>query len=300
MTLPGDYEREERQPLVPFPTAGGPKTSDAALKSPSIYGTRRAPLILDIIVVGCGLGGLGAAFCLTQAGHRVTIVESAPTICEVGAGIQVSPNASRLFWRWGLGKQLDDIAVKPEGISFRRYNTGERVGFTKWGQVMDEDYGAPYYHVHRADLHKLLYDLVAPHATILLGSAVAACDADPVLPSITLKSGEVMKADLIVGADGVKSYLQQVVSGKPTPAEATGDAAYRATIPTSLMMQDPELREFVEHPQMVGWMAPGRHLMAYPIVRPSPFPLGYADRELCVRGRRRSITLSYCIPMMGQ
>jgi salicylate hydroxylase len=269
VTLPSDYEHEERQPLAPFPAARGRKSSDAATNPRSIYGTRKAPLALDIIVVGCGLGGLGAAFCLTQAGHRVTIVESCPAIGEVGAGIQISPNASRLFWRWGLGRKLHDIAVKPEGITFRRYNTGERVGFTKWGEAMERDYGSPYYHDHRADLHKLLYDLVAPHVTIMLDSAVAACDPDPVLPSVTLKSGEVMKADLIVGADGVKSYMQQVVSGKPTPAEATGDAAYRATIPTSLMMQDPELREFIENPQMVGWMAPGRHLMAYPIVRPT-------------------------------
>lgn len=198
-----------------------------------------------------------------QAGHRVTIVESSPQIGEVGAGIQVSPNSSRLLRRWGLGKHLDEIAVKPEAICFRRYNTGERVGYTKWGEVMERDYGSPYYHIHRANFHKLLYDLVAPHVTILLDSTVVGCD--PEAPSITLKSGKVLKADLIVGADGVKSYIQQVVSGKPIRAEPTGDAAYRATIPASLMMQDPELREFIEHPEMTAWMAPGRHLMAYPI-----------------------------------
>jgi len=237
------------------------------MKPQRIYGSRKAPLVLDIIVVGCGLGGLGAAFCLMQAGHRVTIVESSRVIGEIGAGIQVSPNSSRLLRRWGLGKHLEEIAVKPEAIVFRRYDTGERVGFTKWEGVMEEDYGAPYYHIHRADFHKLLYDLVAPHVTILLGSTVVGCDPGPVSPSITLKSGEVMRADLIVGADGVKSYIQQVVSGKPIPARPTGDAAYRATIPASLMTQDPELREFIERPQMVGWLGPGRHLMAYPIVR---------------------------------
>ena len=203
-----------------------------------------------------------------QAGHRVTIVESSSKIGEVGAGIQVSPNSSRLLRRWGLGKHLDEIAVKPEAICFRRYNTGERVGFTKWGEVMERDYGSPYYHIHRANFHKLLYDLVAPHVTILLDSTVVGCD--PEAPSVTLKSGKILKADLIVGADGVKSHIQQVVSGKPIRAEPTGDAAYRATIPASLMMQDPELREFIEHPEMTAWMAPGRHLMAYPIVRFSP------------------------------
>ena len=269
-TLPTDLERNKR--LDPVPAARGVDASDVATKPQSLYGSRKASLILDIIVVGCGLGGLGAAFCLTQAGHRVTIIESSPVIGEVGAGIQVSPNSSRLLRRWGLAKHLDDIAVKPEGIAFRRYNTGERVGFTKWGELIEREYGAPYYHIHRADFHKLLYDLVAPHVTILLGSTVTGCDPDPVSPSVTLASGKVMRADLIVGADGVKSYIQRVVSGKPIPAEPTGDAAYRAIIPASLMMQDPELREFIEHPQMAGWMAPGRHLMAYPIVRPPFFP----------------------------
>ena len=210
-----------------------------------------------------------------QAGHRVTIIESSPVIGEVGAGIQVSPNSSRLLWRWGLGAHLDEIAVKPEAIAFRRYDTGERVGFTKWGEVTEKDYGAPYYHIHRADFHKLLYDLVASHVTILLGSPVIGCDPGPVSPSVTLKSGKVMSADLIVGADGIKGVIQQVVSGKPNPAEPTGDAAYRAIIPASLMVQDPDLREFIEHPQMVGWMAPGRHLMAYPIVCRFPFSPSY-------------------------
>ena len=270
-TFPTDPEQNKRRPSAPTPTAKGVGASGATMKPQSIYGTRKASLVLDIIVVGCGLGGLGAAFCLTQAGHRVTIIESSSVISEVGAGIQVSPNSSRLLRRWGLQNHLDKVAVKPEGIVFRRYNTGERVGFTKWAGVMEKDYGAPYYHIHRADFQKLLYDLVAPHVTLLLGSTVVRCDPDPVSPSVTLKSGEVIRADLIVGADGVKSYIQWVVSGKPSKAQPTGDAAYRATIPASLMMQDPELREFIENPEMTGWMAPGRHLMAYPIVRPPLF-----------------------------
>ena len=270
-TLRSDTEcQNEKQILTPSLAARGVDASDLAMKPQSIYRTRKVSLILDIIVVGCGLGGLGAAFCLTQAGHRVTIVESSPVMGEVGAGIQVSPNSSRLLQRWGLGRHLDEIAIKPEGIAFRRYNTGERVGFTKWGDAVERDYDAPYYQIHRADFHKLLYDLVAPHVTILLDSAVVRCDPDPVSPSVILKSGEVMRADLVVGADGVKSYIQQVVSGKSNPAEPTGDAVYRAIIPASLMLQDPELREFIEHPQLTVWMGPERHLVGYPIVRPSP------------------------------
>nr|WJQ78195.1 4-hydroxybenzoate decarboxylase [Panus rudis] len=231
-------------------------------------GTYSTPLSLHILIVGCGLGGLAAAHCLAQAGHRITMLESAPAIGEVGAGIQVSPNVTRLLQRWGLGKQLEEIAVEPSAIALRRYNTGEVVGWTKWGDKMRE-YGAPYYHIHRADFHKLLYDLAVPNMTLRLKSTVVSVNPDPPSasnpdgPSVTLSTGEVIKGDLIVGADGVKSLVQQVVLGKANPAQPTGDAAYRAIIPTSIMLKDPELREFVENPEMSGWMGPGRHLMAY-------------------------------------
>ena len=133
-------------------------------------------------------------------------------------------------------------------MAFERYSTGERLGFMKLGEGLEREYGAPYCDMHRADLHKLLYDLVATHITI----RVIGYDPDPVSPLVTLKSGEVVRADLIIGADGVKSHIQQVVSGKPHPAELTGDAVYRVTVPASLMTQDPELCEFVVHPQMTA------------------------------------------------
>jgi salicylate hydroxylase len=266
--------------MVPAPAARGLNALDVARGPLSVYGSQKASLALDVIVVGCGIGGLAVAFCLAQAGHRVTIIESSPLIGEIGAGMQLSPNTTRLLQKWGLGKHLDEIAVRPEGVAYRRYSTGERIGFTKWGEDLEKDYGAPYYHIHRADLHKLLHDLAFPHVTMLLGSAVVDCDPDAASPSVTLKSGEVLMADLIIGADGVKSYIQEVVLGKPNTVELTGDAVYRTTIPTSLMMKDPELREFVEHPQMTAWIGPRRCLVAYPIVRLYPCFSGFDSNTL--------------------
>lgn len=244
-----------------------PSSSEAPEQPQSIYGSRKASLALDVIVVGCGIGGISAGFCLAQAGHSVTIVESSPEIGhEVGAGILISPNCTRLLQRWGLGKRLDELAVKGSGSITRRYSTGEQLGFTRWGETAMENYNAPYYQIHRSDLHNMLCDLAVPHLTVLLGSPVVGCDPNSTAPSVTLESGKVLTADLIVGADGLKSYIQQVVLGGPNRAEATGGAAYRALVPTSLMMQDPELREFVENPYLNSWLAPGRHLVGYPIV----------------------------------
>ncbi|KAH9979482.1 hypothetical protein BGW80DRAFT_1164422 [Lactifluus volemus] len=244
--------------------------TDVPLESvPPLYDGRRAPLALNIIVVGAGLGGLAATYALAHAGHHVTLLESAPALGDVGAGIQVSPNATRLLLRWGLGPTLAASAVEPQAIVFRRYDTGERVGYTRWGANMSDLHGAPYYHVHRADYHTMLLRLArsAPGVLIRLGATVRSVQPDPNVdsagPSVTLSSGEVIHADLIVGADGIKSTLQKAVTGLDDTPIPTGDAAYRAVVPADLMLKDPELRPFVETPEMTAWMAPGRHLMAY-------------------------------------
>ncbi|KAJ6618774.1 FAD/NAD(P)-binding domain-containing protein [Mycena sp. CBHHK59/15] len=227
----------------------------------SIRRSGKALLPLNIIIVGCGLGGLAAAHCLGRAGHTVTVFESASCIGEVGAGIQISPNLSRLLIRWGLGSELRKASVKPQSITFRRYNTGRRVGWTKWGDNMDRDYGAPYCHVHRADLLDMLFKLASPYMTLFLNSRVVSLD--PHLGQVTLESGIIFRGDIIFGADGVKSAVREIVVGHPDKPMPTGDAAYRAIIPTSEMIKDPDLKPLVDYPEMTGWIGPGRHIMAY-------------------------------------
>lgn len=162
---------------------------------------------------------------------------------------------------------------------------------------MEQLYGSPYYHVHRADLHKMLYDLVLNCRTSPIDIKLASTVIDVGVHDnparaggaawVKLQDGQILQADLIVAADGVKSLIREVAHliflsclshsqripciqriAPHTNATPTGDAAYRAIVPTSHLLADPELRSFVDHPEMTGWMAPGRHLMAYCIVRP--------------------------------
>ncbi|KZW01800.1 FAD/NAD(P)-binding domain-containing protein [Exidia glandulosa HHB12029] len=230
--------------------------------APGLFGGRTAAHALDIIVVGCGLGGLSAAYALARGGHKVTIVESAPAIAEVGAGIQVSPNVSRVLESFGLSERLARDAVEPEGIVFRSYKTGQLVGRTDW-TAMTKLYGAPYYHVHRADLHTMLMDVTLPLVSLRLSTWVKSYAGDGSILVSSNGAEETLKADLIVGADGVKSVLRGSVVGRADQAVPTGDAAYRAIVPASKLMEHPELREFVERPHMTGWMGPGRHVMGY-------------------------------------
>jgi salicylate hydroxylase len=118
----------------------------------------------------------------------------------------------------------------------------------------------------------MLLSIAAPFMNLRLNSRVASLD--PSVPTLTLASGEVVKADVVIGADGVNSTIREIVIGRPYPPVPTGDAAYRAIIPAAELLKDDDLKELVDFPEMTGWIGPNRHIMAYCIVRyPSLFLL---------------------------
>ncbi|KAG2145434.1 uncharacterized protein EDB93DRAFT_1087020 [Suillus bovinus] len=236
-----------------------------------LYKGRRASLPLNIVVIGCGLGGLAAAYCLAQAGHNITILEAASAIGEVGAGVQASPNVSRLLIRWGLGPRLQELGVKIQALSLKRWENDEVIGWTPFGDLIDKEYGFPFYLLHRADFHRMLHETAEPYCNIRINSRVVS--VDPSKPSVTLASGEVVYADLLIGADGVKSVTREYVVGGPDKPRATGDAAYRALIPAEKLLQDDELRPLMEKMESNIWMGPGGHIVGYTISAKKEFNL---------------------------
>jgi len=111
---------------------------------------------LSIAVVGGGIGGLAAALLLLRAGFDVQVFEQASALMEVGAGIQISPNASRLLHRLGLGPALDRTGVRPVAVHQRRWDDGRTLQRAPLGEAAEAAFGAPYYHFHRADLLKAM------------------------------------------------------------------------------------------------------------------------------------------------
>ena len=118
----------------------------------------------------------------------------------------------------------------------------------------------------RADFVNLLYDLAAPYMTLRLCSRVVDIAPSGSSPSLTLSSGQIIHCDLIVGADGLKSFTRQIVVGQPDNAIRTGDAAYRALIPIEAMKNDEDLMPLITSSELNCWMGPGKHIVAYCVV----------------------------------
>ncbi|KAL0766773.1 hypothetical protein CaCOL14_010344 [Colletotrichum acutatum] len=236
-------------------------------------------IALDILIVGAGLGGLATAVALARSGHHVTVLEQAAQLSEVGAGIQIPPNSSKLLQRWGVMDIMAEQAVRPDGISFRRWEDGHRIGFTDLSESFIELCGAPYYVAHRAHLHYALYQRAKDlGVTVRLDSRVAGYN--PHLPSANLASGETFSADLIVAADGVKSVARNLLPSNQVGAtNYTGFAVYRATVDVSKMRRIPEIAWILEKPGLHVWIGEDRHVMTYTIAAGESFNMVLSHRD---------------------
>ena len=115
---------------------------------------------MRILIVGAGIGGLTAALALLRCGHEVEVFEQAPQLAELGAGVQISANGSRVLFALGLEGALRKVWSEPAGKEIRLWNTGETWKLFDLGAESVARYGAPYFMIHRADLHQVLIDAV--------------------------------------------------------------------------------------------------------------------------------------------
>lgn len=156
---------------------------------------------MKIAIIGAGIGGLSAGLALARRGHSVTIYESAPRLAEVGAGVQMSPNAVRLFFEWGLGPDLLAKAALPQSLYIHNWKDGCVLGQAKITPDFEQLYGAPYIVVHRAEMHDILHRH-AVRAGVAVHVASKVVEYDFERGAVTLESGQTVHADLIVAVDG--------------------------------------------------------------------------------------------------
>lgn len=218
--------------------------------------------IKSVVVVGGGLGGLAAALALLRHGFEVQVLEQAPVLGEVGAGVQLSSNATRVLHLLGLDACIAEQGAEPTGKVIRHWNSGRTWEVSDLASSSREKYGHPFAFFHRADLHNALVrgvQALAPKA-IRLDCKCDSVDTSGLRPAVVLQSGERVEADLIVGADGVHSRIRMPIAG-PDQAKFSGLYAWRGVIPAERLPKHLQA--------MVGanWVGPGRHVVQYPLRR---------------------------------
>jgi 2-polyprenyl-6-methoxyphenol hydroxylase-like FAD-dependent oxidoreductase len=206
-------------------------------------------------VVGGGIGGLSAALSLLQAGFDVQVYEQAPMLGEVGAGLQVSPNAARVLHRLGLADELARAGVPPAAWHQRRFDTGRTLLRTPLAGRLEAAFGFPQYQIHRADLLAALADTL-PTDRVHLGHQLTGLAQRGDHVQATFANGAQTEVEVLVGADGIHSAVRKVLFGPQDP-HFTGCVAYRGLVPAD-RLADLELEVTAQL-----WMGPGRHFIHY-------------------------------------
>ena len=213
---------------------------------------------MRVLIAGGGLGGLTAALCLHQAGHRVSVFESAPALGEVGAGIQLGGNAVRVLDSLGLRERIESVSVRPEAVHFRLFETGEVLHELPQGRAYEERHGVPYFHTHRADLHTILatsFREAAPDGIHLNAQAQRFEETQDGV-TLQLTDGRRFEGDLLIGADGIKSAVRDQILGA-TEANWTGNAAWRAVVEAKRLPSD-----FMDT-VVSNFVGPRKHMVVY-------------------------------------
>jgi salicylate hydroxylase len=209
----------------------------------------------SIAIIGGGIGGLAAAGVLLRAGFDVQVYEQAGELAEVGAGINIGPNASRILHRLGLADVLGRVAVRPVTFDQRRWDDGRFLLRAPLGEAVETAFGAPYYTVHRVDLHRALANTV-PADRIHLAHRLTHLLQNGDAVEAHFESGASTSADALIGADGIHSVVRHALFGPEKP-RFTGCAAYRGLVRADhLAHLGLEVRNQI-------WMGPRAHFVHY-------------------------------------
>lgn len=219
--------------------------------SSSTVMTQRKP---RIGIIGGGIGGVALAASLLQRGFEVRLFERAGAFGEIGAGIQMTPNAVKVMRELGLMDRMLEAGFLPNALVGHNWRTGREIFRTPLKEVCPTLYGAPFIHIHRADLHHALASLV-PDEVPTFSTSCTDVSWEGETAVATFADGSSFEADLIVGADGVRSVVRSKLFGAEE-ALFTGNMCYRAVVPTGGVV------DYVD-PDGSFWLGPHGHIVTY-------------------------------------
>jgi|SRR5271166_3325154 len=210
---------------------------------------------MRIIVIGAGIGGLTAALTLRRSGLEVQVFEQASELREVGAGVQISPNATRILQRLGLDDPLRRFGVLPLATVFRRWDDGRVLARQPLAGACERNFGAPYYHFHRAELLDLLSAAV-PDGVLHLDHRCVGLTQHRDRVEVQFHNGATADADIVVGADGIHSTVREAIM-RPESPRFSGHVAYRGLVPAARVVH-----LGIERTASVWW-GPDHHFVQY-------------------------------------
>ncbi|QOT81940.1 FAD-dependent monooxygenase [Cupriavidus basilensis] len=210
---------------------------------------------IKVVVAGAGIGGLAAAIALRQQGCEVVVVEQAAELGEVGAGVQMSPNAVKVLRALAVEPLVRETACEPLAFTGRDWKSGRVLYRTPIKGTFERLYGAHYYHVHRADLHHALCERLGD-AELRVGQRVLGVEQHGEVASLKLADGSAVEADVVIGADGIHSAVRRSIVGDDKP-RFTGNICWRGMVPVAALPKG--------HVELASsnWLGPKGHVVHY-------------------------------------
>lgn len=213
-----------------------------------------------ILIAGGGIGGLAAALACSRAGWAVQLLEQATAFSEVGAGIQLGPNAVRILQGWDLEEDLRQFAAYPQRLQARSADSGKELGVLPLGERTCTRYGAAHATIHRADMHHILLNAVRKQALVQLHlrTALASFASTPSGVQVLTRDGAALQGDALLGADGLWSRVRRHLLQDADP-RVSGHLAYRA------MVLQSDLPQALRSQQVTVWLGSRLHVVQYPV-----------------------------------
>ncbi|MEM5316399.1 alpha/beta hydrolase fold domain-containing protein [Paraburkholderia sp. JHI869] len=210
---------------------------------------------MKIVIAGGGIGGLTTALALLHHGIEPIVLERAPQLTEVGAGVQIAANGTIVLRELGLEQAVASVATVPAGFDYLELSTGRRLYYAPLGKEAEARYGALLYNIHRADLIDLLAKALPP-GVVRLGAECESVSQDDESAWVTLKSGEVIRGDVVIGADGIHSAVRTALRG-PEEKQFANILMWRSLIPADRL-------EGLNLPVAGNnWFGIGRNIVSY-------------------------------------